>query len=395
MLFFPMHPQQSLKTGGGPMKQIFQFTKQIGLVMLFVIACDQQKDEPVSFQNQFNAIIQTIEQKRADIEKIEIETAQLIQAFNEQFPNKEQFVLADLFDGTTEYERRNWLAARIQNEEDPSYSALIDEIVRFEKLHHLLTEKINQLQDRGGFSAPIEVQWGDSHQSLAKNFLAGWDDNIRKNMIEKTALWDYIEPGNHVYFATRGNTLFTCVVQGKAKQSPNQARRRTQKKASQKLARLTSETDSLRNQNITLETTSKILQAKVDFLDDKTDNLQSIIEMQYAKLADMERANHSVHYIIGKKIDLLTNGTLHQSWVFFSEIDSFDTEMANSLDLRNATAIHIRRNLIDEPLKKIKLLPAEFEKGIDYSVSIQDTHATVKILRPEQFKHENIVIITN
>ncbi len=344
-----------------------------------------------------NKEVKEMTQKASELEKLNQqasatsaeETRKLAEAgVSNITPNPETMQLTD--------DQKKALEARIKEEKNSSYQALLQEVLDKDKEIKGLNQKIAQL--RAVLPRPEIAKADDSHYGMALRFLKkrGVPEEKAKLLISKVMILDKMTPGFEVYHFYSNGVYGTWVAQGKADMSP------TQLQAADR-ASLEAERDSARQQSQELQSKIADLNAEAAKVAADVDALRAEKAKLTKDLADLTAANNtqqamlnSVHYLVGQR------KTLEQEGVIVVPVFARDRAGANwkdesftkNADLRSEDSITLTAAEAGlERIRKVDVVPGSLEKDKHYTLEInpERTVATVKFLDKDRFRNEKVV----
>ncbi len=344
-----------------------------------------------------NKEVKEMAQKAAEMEKLNQqasakgaeETRKLAEAgVNNVAPNPDTLQLTD--------DQRKALEARIKEEKNSSYQALLQEVLDKDKEIKTLNQKIAQL--RAVLPRPEIAKADDSHYGMALRYLRkrGVNEDKAKLLISKVLILDKIEPGFEVYHFYSNGVYGTWVAQGKADMSPTdlQAQDRAQIEGERDTAN--QKAQELQTQVANLTDEAQKLTVDIDALrTEKTKLTKDLADLTAANATQQAMLN-SVHYLVGARKELVQQGVIVVP-VFSRDragVNWKDEDFNKSADLRSEDSITLTAAEAGlDRIKKVDVVPGSLEKDKHYTLEFNPdrTVATVKFLVKDRFRNEKVV----
>jgi predicted nucleic acid-binding Zn-ribbon protein len=287
------------------------------------------------------------------------------------------------------------LEARIKDEKNSSYQALLQEILDKDKEITTLNQKMAQL--RAVLPRPQIAKADDNHYAMAMHFLRGKGvpEGKAKVLISKVMILDQLAPGFEVYHFYANGVYGTWVAQGKAQMSP------TEFQAGLK-AQIVGERDAANEKSAQLNTQVADLTAEAMKITADIDALRTEKAKLTRDMADLNAASevqksllNSVHYLVGERKSLVKDGVIVVP-VFARDragANWNDEDFTKSVDLRSEDTVTLTAAEAGIPkINKVDVIPGSLEKDKHYTLTFNDdrTVATVKVLNKERFRNEKV-----
>ncbi len=307
---------------------------------------------------------------------------------NDIKPNAETLQLTD--------EQKKALEERIKNEKNSSYQALLQEVLDKDKEIKELNTKLAKL--KADLPKPDLAKPNDSHYGLAMRFLKkkGVSEAEAKKLVSRVAILDKLAPGFEVYNFYANGTYGTWVSQGKAKISPNDLMRQEREKVEGERDEAVAQNEKLQEEVTDLESQKKKIEEEISSLQTERSNLiEERTKLQADNAGQLAKLN-SLHYVIGKRDTLKTDGVI--------EIPVFAKDRAGktcraevftqSLDLRSGKTITIKAaDLGLKKIGKVNVVPGSYLKDEHYKLTLSEDKqtATVELITVSRFKNDKVV----
>jgi outer membrane murein-binding lipoprotein Lpp len=200
------------------MKKLFFISLIVSI--LFLLGCGGDK---VNNINDFQTLVQKIDQKNQDINSKQNEIQDMIKKFNQNVPEGNRVNIS--FDDTTQgmnLKQKQLLEDMLKQEKDVSWAGLLKQIItKNDEIASLKDElfKISQKMPK-----PYDVKRGDNHYKVSFKYLTEVEKLGKEKadeLIDKVRLIDELVPGFQVWLFYKDDVFGTFVTQGKAKISPN------------------------------------------------------------------------------------------------------------------------------------------------------------------------------
>ena len=293
-------------------------------------------------------------------------------------------------------EQKTALEARVKNEKNSSYQALLQEILDKDKEIASLNGRIAQI--RGTLPRPEIAKADDSHYEMALGYLRrkGVSEEKAKVLVSRVLIMDRLAPGFEVYHFYSHGVYGTWVAQGKADQSPTQlqAAMKAQIEGERDLAtlkakELLSSCIDLQAEKERLSADIEALQAERAKMTDDLKNLSTASQIQTSLL-------NSIHYKVGSRKDLVREGVIvvpvfardraGANWSDSVFNSTADLRATDSVTLTAAEAGLTR-------ISKVDVVPGSLEKDKHYTLEFNPdrTAATVRFLAKDRFRNEKVV----
>jgi predicted nuclease with TOPRIM domain len=291
-------------------------------------------------------------------------------------------------------DQKKALEERIKAEKNSSYQALLQEVLDKDKELKELHTKIETLQHQ---LPPFDtVKETDNHYALCLKFLRkrGVSEEKAKVLISKVLIMDKLAPGFKVYHLYHDGVYGTFVTQGKADITPTELQ--TQEKAKiegerdtavAQGAQLKEELADLNAQKAKITEEVAALQTEKTNMIKEMEGLSATNEAQKAKL-------NSLHYLVGERKDLETKGIIIVPVFAKDRAGSnwADSVFTQALDLRTQDTIVITATQVGlKKIGKVSVIPGSLEKDKQYSITIENDKATIKLLKKDRFLNEKVV----
>jgi len=202
------------------------------VVLSFVLLTSCGKKEVDNIQD-FQALVQKIDEKNQDINAKQNEITELIRKYNQNVPEGKRVDL--VFSDTTfgmNIKQKQLIEDLLKQEKDVTWNGLLKEIIQKNDEISSLKEEIFKIQQQ--LPKPYDVKKGDSHYKVCLKYLTEVEKlpkDKADELIDKVRLIEELLPGFQVWLFYKDNTFGTFVTQGKAKISPNRFAYITRKQA--------------------------------------------------------------------------------------------------------------------------------------------------------------------
>ena len=293
-------------------------------------------------------------------------------------------------------EQKAALEARVKNEKNSSYQALLQEILDKDKEIASLNGRIAQI--RSSLPRPEIAKADDRHFDLAMGFLKrkGLSEEKAKVLVGRVLIMDRLAPGFEVYHFYSHGVYGTWVAQGRAGQSPTQlqAAMKAQIEGERDLATLKAK--ELLASCVDLQAEKEKLTADIEALKAEratmTDNLKALTVSSQTQASLL----NSVHYKVGARKDLVREGVIvvpvfardraGANWSDSVFNSTADLRAADSITLTAAEAGLAR-------ISKVDVVPGSLVKDKHYTLEFNPdrTTATVRFLAKDRFRNEKVV----
>jgi hypothetical protein len=319
-------------------------------------------------------LLAQLQQDRTQIDQTSDTMMKRIDMFNtSRKPGERTLQFSEIFTQDLNSEQRDVLDSMVQEEKDISYKTLLQKIIADRDAIRDLQEKVMHLEQ----SLPdkfVVAKKGDRHQDLAMAYLTGeahLDEARAKEHLKQVDVTDELMVGNQVWFFydPEKDVFRTYVTAGDAGQTPVAMRRAKTKALVKERDTYKKERDTAQEQVVTLEEDKSALQQEM-----------------------FVKAN-SLFYHAESDSALKEQGVL--SPVLRKLRDVKGVAYDQSLNLTEETSISIFPSQYGlDQIRGIRLLPAIYQEGRDYSVEIADDHgsAQLRILDPEVFKGKEVLL---
>jgi len=203
------------------------------LVLLsFILFTSCGKDKVDNIQD-FQTLVQKIDEKNQDINARQNEITELIRNYNQNVPEGKRVDI--VFSDTTygmNLKQKQLIEDLLKQEKDVTWNGLLKEIIQKNDEISSLKEEIFKIQQQ--LPKPYDVKKGDSHYKVCLKYLTEVEKlpkDKADELIDKVRLIEELLPGFQVWLFYKDNTFGTFVTQGKAKISPNRFAYITRKQA--------------------------------------------------------------------------------------------------------------------------------------------------------------------
>ncbi|HEY9187597.1 MAG TPA: hypothetical protein PKW14_05145 [Bacteroidota bacterium] len=202
------------------------------VVLSFVLLTSCGKKEVDNIQD-FQTLVQKIDEKNQDINAKQNEITELIRKYNQNVPEGKRVDL--VFSDTTfgmNIKQKQLIEDLLKQEKDVTWNGLLKEIIQKNDEISSLKEEIFKIQQQ--LPKPYDVKKGDSHYKVCLKYLTEVEKlpkDKADELIDKVRLIEELLPGFQVWLFYKDNTFGTFVTQGKAKISPNRFAYITRKQA--------------------------------------------------------------------------------------------------------------------------------------------------------------------
>ena len=278
-------------------------------------------------------------------------------------------------------EQRQLLEDRISKERG-SRKSLLQEVLDQDAKIRDLRGKLESLAK--GLPASHVAAAGDRHDRIAMNYLLaqGVAADAAYQLISKITLEDTLMPGFRVWTYYNNGQFGTWVTQGTAPISPAER----QKRLRDEFENMRAETKSLMQQTLAQKETMVKLTQRAETGEAEARAAMKAVENESASRQRAEAARAStVQYAIGSKKSLesarIIDGRLR--------IWNLEREQAQPLNLAERQTVTFEPQSYDSRLKRVKRIrvaPASFVEGEDYSVtSLGDVGVELRIVNTAKF----------
>jgi hypothetical protein len=288
------------------------------------------------------------------------------------------------------------LEARLKQEKNSTYQALLQEVLDKDAEIRTLNQKIASL--RSSLPAPEIAGKDDSHFGMAMAYLRrrGVPEDKARVLVSKVLLLDKVTPGFAVYHFYSHGVYGTWVAQGRADISP------TQLQAEQK-ATLEGERDTASLRARELQASLAELTAEKDRVSADIEALRTERTSMTADLKALTAASetqqallNSVHFRVGARKALEKAGVIVVPIFAKDRAGSnwSDAVFDRSADLRNADEVEFTAAEAGlEHIGKVDVVPGSLERNKHYTLALNDdrTVAKVRFLNKERFRNEKVV----
>jgi len=294
-------------------------------------------------------------------------------------------------------EERLLLEEKISNESNISIKSLLAEILSRKSEILELNMHIKKIEKF--LPKPHIVTEGENHYQVAMDYLLnvkGVEKKEALQLVERTFLFEPLIPGFKIWNFYSNGEFGSFISQGAASVSPNTVSRREKRK-------LTDARDSaIEERNLMAEDIQNLRKKRDTILqqintlnDEKKHLLKKIEELNLENTVIVKTVN-SLQYIVDTKKNLVRGGVLRGGFLRSLKLHSLDPELfTHALDLRSKQEILLTTdNLHLKKIRRIRVFPRFYKKGIDYKVIYRDNKqlARLTILNCEKLKNERIVI---
>lgn len=383
-----------------------------GLLAAGSLACGQGADK-LGFSKPTPStpqeVIAELKEHQKRIDSATDDMMKRIQEFNaSRQPGQVTVQFSEIFSQDFTDAQRDVLNQMIEREKDVSYKSLLQKIVVDRSTLQELQEKVMRLEQ----SLPDQfavAKKGDTHHDLAASYLtsqAQVDPGKAKTLLAQVDLSDELVPGNKVWFFydQPRDSFRTYVTQGEAGRSPLAVRRALQRKLITDRDQAVAARDEAAAARDQAAAARDAAQAEVSSLQEVKTGLESDISGLRRNKAELEASvdrysrdlafrQNSLYYHAANVRDLKTRGVVTSVRKRLRDVKPvhFDT----AIDLRENTTITLAPDSFGlHRIDKVRLLPAIFQEGRDFTVETSKTSgvAKVSILDPELFKGKEIVL---
>jgi len=333
-------------------------------------------------------LLTQLKEDRAEIDTTTDTMMKRIDTYNStRKPGQPTLQFGEIFNQDLSPEQRDVLNAMVEQEKDVSYKALLEKIIADRETIRTLQENVMHLEQ----TLPdkfVVAKRGDRHNDLAMNYLtqeAHLDPEKAKALLSQVDQTDELVTGNKVWFFydAKQDTFRTYVTRGEAGLTPLMVRRARQRKLIQERDTAQAEVSDLQVVKVQLET-------DINGLTEQKTQLEGTVEKLNGDIAFRE---NSLFYHAENAQTLKDQGVL--SSVLKRVRDVKGLQFNEALDLRQATTLTLLpQNYGLSEIREVKLLPAIYQEGRDYSIQTQKDHSSAQlvILDPELFRGKEVLL---
>jgi hypothetical protein len=369
-------------------------------------ACGGSRSVPIGFSSPAPAspeeLLAELKSQQGQIDQATDAMLKRIAEFNQsRKPGERTIQFSEVFSQDFSEGQRDVLNQMVADEKDVSYKSLLEKIVADRDTIQNLQERVMHLEQ----SLPdkfVVAKKNDRHHDLAMSYLvneAQVAPDKAKALLAQSDQTDELVPGNKVWFSydAKQDSFRTYVTRGEAAQTPLAVRRALQRQ-------LVTERDSARTERDTAQTERDGARTEVAQLQQVKSGLESDISgLRENKAAleanvtglsnDLSFMKSSLFYHAANVRDLRQQGVLTAVRKHVRDVKPvrFDT----ALDLREKTTITLDPQSFGlHRIDKVRLLPAIFLEGRDFSIetSKETGVAKVTILDPDLFKGKEVLL---
>lgn len=200
------------------------------LMLFFFFGCGSDKVDNIQ---DFQTLVQKIDQKNQDINSKQSEITELIRKYNQNVPEGKRvdIVFGDTAMGMN-VKQKQIVEDLLKQEKDVTWNGLLKEIIQKNDEISSLKEEIFKVQKQ--LPKPYDVKRGDTHEKVCMKYLLEvekLDKKKAEELVDKVRLIEELLPGFQVWLFYKDDVFGTFVTQGKAKISPNRFAYITRKQA--------------------------------------------------------------------------------------------------------------------------------------------------------------------
>ena len=340
-------------------------------------------------------LLSQLQQDRSDIDKTTDTMMKRIDAYNStRQPGQPTLQFAEIFNQDLSPEQRDVLNAMVEQEKDVSYKALLEKIINDRETIRKLQENVMHLEQ----TLPdkfVVVKNGDRQQDLAMAYLTGeahLDPAKAKELLSQVDQTDELVAGNKVWFNydAKQDTFRTYVTRGEAGLTPLMVRRARQRKLIAERDGFKQERDVAQTEVSDLQVTKVQLETDVAGLTEKKAELEGTVNKLEGDIAFRE---NSLFYHAENAQTLKDQGILTSVLKRVKDVKGL--QFNEALDLRQATTLTLLpQNYGLSEIREVKLLPAIYMEGRDFTIQTQKDHSSAQlvILDPEVFRGKEVLL---
>jgi hypothetical protein len=326
-------------------------------------------------------LLTQLHQDRAQIDQASDTMMKRIEMYNaSRKPGERTLQFSEIFTQDLNPEQRDVLDALVEQEKDVSYKSLLQKIISDRDSIRDLQDKLMHLEQ----TLPdkfVVAKRGDKHHDLAMAYLTGeaqLDEAKAKDLLKQVDQTDELLAGNQVWFFydSQKDTFRTYVTAGDAGQTPVALRRARTRQLVKERDGFKQERDKAAKERDTAQDHVASLQK------DKTQLEDELVTRQ-----------NSLFYHADSDQSLKDQGVLSSVLKRLQDVKGVSYEQA--LDLRQETSITLSPQTYGlEKIRSVRVLPAIYQEGRDFSVEIQDDQsgARLVILDPDVFKGKEVLL---
>ena len=322
-------------------------------------------------------LLTQLQQDRTQIDLTSDTMMKRIEMFNaSRKPGERTLQFSEIFTQDLNPEQRDVLDTLVQQEKDISYKALLEKIIADRDAIRDLQEKVMHLEQ----TLPdkfVVARRGDSHQKLAMAYLtseAQLDEAKAKEHLKQIDQTDELLAGNQVWFFydPQKDTFRTYVTAGDAGQTPVTVRRARTRQLVKERNAYKKERDTAHEQVASLQ-------------QDKSHLEEEIVTRQ-----------NSLFYHADSDQNLRQQGVLTSVLKRLRDVKSVSFDQSVNLSQETTIALDPRTYGVEQ-IRSVRLLPAIYQEGRDFSVEIEADRSSARlvILDPEVFKGKEVLLALN